>query len=221
MAAPLQVSPDTVRKRIHKFGLQGLAGYPHMKDVELDTITKEYVETHPNCGSRSYAGYLRSRSLKVRRYHVRESAFRVDSEAVCGRFRQALHRTRYSVSMPNGLWHIDFGYLLSSSRFLNKREYIQWMLQRLRGAHLHTCNKASLHYPGYLLSRILRHLEFLSQHALGSLLHLLTRFAASMGYGFMLHGPQDCTIAWNQRVYIFNIQYSIFNTWVHHVQGAH
>ena len=55
--------------------------------------------------------------------------------------------------------------------------------------------KLPLHYPGYLLSRRLQYLEFLSQHALGRLLHLLTPFAASMGYGFMLHGPQDCTIA--------------------------
>ena len=85
MAALLQVSPDTVRRRIHQFGLQGLAGYSHMTDVELDTISKEYVETHPNCGSRSYAGYLRSRGLRVQRYHVRESLFRVDSEAVCMR----------------------------------------------------------------------------------------------------------------------------------------
>ena len=81
--ALLQVSPHPVRRRIHQLGPQGLAGYSHMTDVELDTITKEYVETHPNGGSRSYAGYLRSRGLRVRRYHVRESSFRVDSEAVC------------------------------------------------------------------------------------------------------------------------------------------
>ena len=31
----------------------------------------------------------------------------VDSEAVCGRFRQTLHRRRYCVSMPNSLGHID------------------------------------------------------------------------------------------------------------------
>ena len=80
--ALLQVSPDPLRRRIHQLRLQG---YYHMTDVELDTITKEYVETHPNCGSRSYAGYLRSRGLRVRRYHVRESSFRVDSQAVCMR----------------------------------------------------------------------------------------------------------------------------------------
>ncbi len=65
MAALLQVSPDTVRRRIHQFGLQGLAGCSHMTDVELDTITKEYVEAHPNCESRSYVGYLRSKSPEV------------------------------------------------------------------------------------------------------------------------------------------------------------
>ena len=107
MAAMLQVSPDTVRRRIHQFGLQGLTGYSDMTDGDLDTITREYVETHPNSGSRLYAGYLRSRGLRVRRCHVRESLFRVDPQAVCRRFRQALHRRRYRVGMPNSLWHID------------------------------------------------------------------------------------------------------------------
>ena len=79
-----------------------------MTDVELDTITKEYVEAHPNCGSRSYVGYLRSWGLRVQRCHVRESLFRADSEAVCGRFRQALHRMRYCVSMPNSLYYTDY-----------------------------------------------------------------------------------------------------------------
>ena len=64
IAALLQVSPDTVRRRIHQFGLQGLTGYSHMTDGDLDTTTKEYVEAHPNCGSRSYVGYLRSRGLQ-------------------------------------------------------------------------------------------------------------------------------------------------------------
>ena len=41
------------------------------------------------------------RDVVVWRCHVRESLFRLDSEAVCGRFRQALHRRRYCVSMPN------------------------------------------------------------------------------------------------------------------------
>ena len=50
--------------------------------------------------------------------------------------------------------------------------------------------KLPVRYPGYLLSRRLRCLQFLSQHAfLGRLLHLLMPFAASMGYSFMLHGP--------------------------------
>ena len=59
MAGLLQASPDTVR-RIHQFVLQGLTGYSHMIDRDLDTITKEYMEAHPKCGSRSYVGYLRS-----------------------------------------------------------------------------------------------------------------------------------------------------------------
>ena len=79
----------------------------HLTDSDLDAITREYVEMHPHSGSRSYAGYLRSQGLRVQRYRVKDSLFRVDPSAVHSRFRQALHRRRYSVCMPNSLWHID------------------------------------------------------------------------------------------------------------------
>ena len=107
IASMLQVSPDTVRRRINQYGLQGITGYSPLTDGDLDAITTQYVETHPNSGSRSYAGYLRSQGLRVQRYRVRDSLFRVDPSAVCSRFRQALHRRRYNVCMPNSLWHID------------------------------------------------------------------------------------------------------------------
>ena len=59
----LQVSPDTVRRIIHQYGLQGTTSYSLLTD--LDAITREYVEMHPHSGSRSYVGYLRSQGLRV------------------------------------------------------------------------------------------------------------------------------------------------------------
>lgn len=107
IASMLQVSRDTVRRRMRQYELQGVAGYSSLTDGDLDNITRQYVEVHPNCGSRSYAGYLRSQGMKVQRFRARDSLFRVDPEAVASRLRQALHRRRYNVCMPNSLWHID------------------------------------------------------------------------------------------------------------------
>ena len=48
--------------------------------------------------------------LKVQHYRLRESLRRVDPRGVRSRLRQALHRRRYNVCIPNSLWHIN-GYL--------------------------------------------------------------------------------------------------------------
>ena len=107
IANMLQVSPRTVRRRIIQYGLQEEASFTEVSDTDLDTITRQFVDTHPNSGERSLAGYLRGIGLRIKRSSVRESLFRVDPRGVQTRFRQALHRRCYHVCMPNSLWHID------------------------------------------------------------------------------------------------------------------
>ena len=107
IANMLQVSPRTVRRRIIQYGLQEEASFTEVTDTDLDTITRQFVDTHPNSGERSLAGHLRGIGLRIKRSSVRESLFRVDPRGVQARFRQALHRRRYHVCMPNSLWHID------------------------------------------------------------------------------------------------------------------
>ena len=101
IAKMLQVSTRTVRRRIIQYGLQEEASFTVLSDTDLDAITKQFVDTHPNSGERSLAGYLRGIGLRIKRSSVRESLLRVDPRGVQTRFRQALHRRRYHVCMPN------------------------------------------------------------------------------------------------------------------------
>ena len=106
IALMLNVSPRTIRRRVIQYGLEDDIN-SDMSDATLDALTQQFVHAHPNSGETSLSGYLRSLGLRIQRYRVRESLMRVDPRGVQLRFRRVLHRRRYSVPMPNSLWHID------------------------------------------------------------------------------------------------------------------
>ena len=107
IASLLHVSTRTIRRRIIQYGLQEELSFSMIDDTSLDAITEQFIDTHPNSGQKSLAGFFRSNGLRVQRCRVRESLMRVDPRGVQTRFRQVLHRRRYNVCMPNSLWHID------------------------------------------------------------------------------------------------------------------
>lgn len=107
IARLFNVSPRTIRRRIVEYGLENEASYSDISDCELDIFTGQFVKMHPFSGQRSLEGYLRSLGLRIQRYKLRNSLMRVDPSGVCERLRRSLHRRKYSVPMPNSLWHID------------------------------------------------------------------------------------------------------------------
>ena len=107
IANMLQVSPTTIRRRICQYGIEEEAGFTEISDAQLNHIAHQFIIHHPNCGERSFHGYLRQMGLRVLRCRVRNSLQAVDPRGVRSRFRRALHRRVYSVPMPNSLWHID------------------------------------------------------------------------------------------------------------------
>ena len=82
MAKILQVSPKTVRRRTIKYGLQEEASFTVLSDTDLDFITKQFVDTHPNSSERLFAGYLKGIGFRIRRSSVREGLLRVDPRGV-------------------------------------------------------------------------------------------------------------------------------------------
>lgn len=115
IASIMKVSPKTINRRICQYRLVGFSG---ITDVDLDVITKQFLSSHPNCGERTLSGFLRLSGLKVLRAKVLASLIRVDPMGVQARFHQVLHRRRYSVPMPNSLWHIDGNHKLISWRIV-------------------------------------------------------------------------------------------------------
>ena len=107
IAKLFNVSPRTIRRRIAEYGLEDEASYSDISESELDVFTQQFVTMHPFSGQRSLEGYLRSLGLRIQRYKLRNSLMRVDPSGVSERLRQSLHRRKYSVAMPNSLWHID------------------------------------------------------------------------------------------------------------------
>ena len=101
------VSLRTIRRKITEYGLDNQASYSDINDSELDMFTQQFVIMHPFSGQRSLERYLRNLGLRIQRYKLQNSLMRVDPSGVCKHLRQSLHQRKYSVAMPNSLWHID------------------------------------------------------------------------------------------------------------------
>ena len=80
-----------MRRRIIKYGLQEEASFTVLSDTDLDVITKQFVDMHPNSGERPLASYLRGIGLRIKCSSVRKCLLRVDPRGVQTQFRQALH----------------------------------------------------------------------------------------------------------------------------------
>ena len=74
--------PQTVRRRIIQYGLQEEASVTVPSDADLDAITGQFVDAHPNSGERDHLldSYLREQGLRIKHASVRESLLRVAHE---------------------------------------------------------------------------------------------------------------------------------------------
>ena len=73
--------PQTVR-RIIQYGLQEEASFTVPSDADLDAITGQFVDTHPNSGERDHLldSYVRGQRLRIKHASVRDSLLRVAHE---------------------------------------------------------------------------------------------------------------------------------------------
>ena len=60
----LHVSTRTIERRLAECGISARS-FSTITDEELDSVVMEIRTFHPNCGSKSLAGYLASRNVKV------------------------------------------------------------------------------------------------------------------------------------------------------------
>ena len=102
----LHVSTRTIERRLAEYGISARS-FSTITDEELDSVVMEIKTFYPNCGSKSLAGYLASRNVKVPRERLRQSLQRVDPVGESVRSCRAIHRRVYSLSRPLALWHFD------------------------------------------------------------------------------------------------------------------
>lgn len=78
--------------------------YAVMSNQELDSLMTVILQNTPNAGETYVLGSLRSRDIRIQRWRVRESLYRVDPMGRSLRRRHAIRRRVYNVRSPNQLW---------------------------------------------------------------------------------------------------------------------
>ena len=99
IARMLLVSPKTISRRIHLYGLQSVSEYSNIPDDQLIMLAADLFCNYPISGQRSFEGYLRSHFLKIQRSRIRDALFQADPRRLQERKRKYLHRRVYSVHM--------------------------------------------------------------------------------------------------------------------------
>ena len=107
IAALLQVSLSTVRRRMSEYGLYIRNQYSRITDAELDRFVTLVIHEHPHWGYRMVQGHLLSIGHRIQQSRARECMLRLDPEGVVSRWLTTIRRRTYSVPGPNCLWHLD------------------------------------------------------------------------------------------------------------------
>jgi hypothetical protein len=101
----LGVSRHTLLARMREHNV--LHKFSALSRAELDTFVKKFRAEKPDSGIRYLVGFLRAQGLRIQRRRVFASVHRVDRLGRTLRRRATIPRTRYFVSRPNAVWHLD------------------------------------------------------------------------------------------------------------------
>ncbi|KAJ3569874.1 hypothetical protein NP233_g4769 [Leucocoprinus birnbaumii] len=143
LARALGMDRKTLRYLLQKHNIP--YKYNQLSDAELDRMVKEYKEKSPTGGIRYLVGAIHGNGLRVQRHRVAQSLLRVDQIGVHLRKRRQqakIPRTKYSVSRPNALWHIDGHHKLIRWGFVI-HGIIDGYSRKVVGVQASTNNKAS------------------------------------------------------------------------------
>ncbi|KAJ7639841.1 hypothetical protein DFH06DRAFT_925737, partial [Mycena polygramma] len=81
--------------------------FSNLSRASLDAFVKQFRTEKPDSGIRYLIGFLRTQGLRIQRRRVFSSVHRVDRLGRTLRRRVTIPRTKYHVSRPNAMWHID------------------------------------------------------------------------------------------------------------------
>ncbi len=81
--------------------------FAELSNYELNTVVRQILQRTPNTGETYILGSLRSRSIRIQRWRVRQSLHEIDPIGRSLRRRRAVRRRIYSVQTPNQLWYVQ------------------------------------------------------------------------------------------------------------------
>lgn len=81
-------------------------------DDKLDASVGPLIKDYPFCGENMLGQMLRKTGIKVQRWRLRESMYRLDVSGINERKKGRLQRRVYSVQGVNHLWHVDTNHKL-------------------------------------------------------------------------------------------------------------
>ena len=108
LANILGINRKTLQARKNELGID--SNFDNISDANLDDLVQIYHKENPS-GGRSYImGHLRAtHGLRIQRQRVVDAINRIDKlgKGMRHRIGKKMLRSKYSVSRPNALWHID------------------------------------------------------------------------------------------------------------------
>ena len=105
-AARFCASRPTIYKLLRNTDIEHSQRFTVVND-ELDRITCQIKEAHPNAGEINVIGHLRARKIRVQRQRVRASIHRVDPQGPSEWSSRNFHPRVYETPCPNYVWHLD------------------------------------------------------------------------------------------------------------------
>jgi hypothetical protein len=78
-----------------------------ISDPYLDSMIKQFKDSHPNAGIRYIRGFLLQQGIRIQRSQITSSLSRVDNVAKVVLRNKTIKRREYKSAQPNALWHMD------------------------------------------------------------------------------------------------------------------
>lgn len=105
LSRSMRMTRGTLRQYLNKYGIDH--GFSTISDSDLDDLVRRFRRAKPDSGTRYLVGRLRVQGLRVQKRRVKASIDRIDPLGQVLRRREPTRRSRYKVSRPNALWHLD------------------------------------------------------------------------------------------------------------------
>ena len=105
-ASSIKVHPKSIKCYMNLYKITHPL-FSTIQDKALDSIVKQYKDSHPNTGIHYVHGSLFQQGIQVQRNWVEASLNHVDDVGRVILHNKIIKRQEYKSAHPNALWHVD------------------------------------------------------------------------------------------------------------------